>query len=245
MKKYLYEDLFSLEDKHWWHISKRRIVHKLIENYNSYKNPKILDIGCGTGKNMRELQNLGTVYGLDSSSEALRFCKKRGLNNLMLGSAEKTHLKSNSFDIITLLDVLEHTDDKKTIKEVSRILSGNGLLIITVPAFNWLWSSWDVVLHHQRRYTIKSLSLVLEKNNLEIMKISYMYSYLIIPTLIIRTIKSFFFRKSYPSDFKLSSPLFHQIMTRLTAFEAFFIMLMSVPIGTSIIAVAKKTNEYK
>ena len=160
MKKYLYEDLYSLEDKHWWHISKRRIVRNLIKKYNHLDNPRILDIGCGTGKNMEELQSLGPVFGLDSSIEALKYCKKRGLNNLIEGTAEKTSLKSSFFDVVTLLDVLEHTDDNKTLKEMNRIIKKDGIIIITVPAFGWLWSTWDEVLHHKRRYTTKKESFL-------------------------------------------------------------------------------------
>lgn len=242
MKKYLYEDLFSLEEKHWWHISKRRIVRKLIEKYNAVSNPKILDIGCGTGKNMEELQNLGIVYGLDSSPEALLFCKKRGLHNLILGSAEKTHLKKKSFNIITLLDVLEHTDDSKSLKEIYRILKEKGLIIITVPAYNFLWSSWDVVLHHKRRYTIENLKLILQQNNFHIKKISYMYSFLVLPVFIIRMIKSITFKKTYPSDFKLSSSFINLLMDKITRFESYILMCLPIPFGTSIIAVAEKNK---
>lgn len=242
MKKYLYEDLYLLEDKHWWHVSKRRIINKLIEKYNAIKNPKILDIGCGTGKNIEELQKLGLVYGLDNSNEALRFCRKRGLKNLILGTAEKTSLKNNFFDIITLLDVLEHTDDNKTLKETYRILKEDGLIIITVPAFNWLWSKWDVVLHHRRRYTTKSLIAILQKNNFHIKKISYMYSFLVLPALIIRMIKSLPFKAPYSSDFQLSSSPINLIMNEITNFESFFVRFLSVPIGTSIVAVAQKNK---
>lgn len=240
MKKYLYGDLFSLEDKHWWHISKRRIVRKLIDKYNNLENPKILDIGCGTGRNIEELADLGQIYGLDNSREALRFCKKRGLKNLIFGSAEKTNLPNNSFDIITLLDVLEHTDDDKTLKEIHRILKKNSLLIITVPAFNWLWSQWDIVLHHKRRYTRESLTTILERNNYRIRKISYMYSFLVLPILLVRSIKSFLFKKEYPSDFRLSSSLVNNLLNKLTQFESFFYANGHIPIGTSLIVVAQK-----
>jgi len=240
MKKYLYEDLFSLEDKHWWHIAKRTIVHQLIEKYADRKKAKILDIGCGTGKNIEELQNLGTVFGLDSSPEALKFCKKRGLKNLILGSAEKIPLNEEFFDIITMLDVLEHTDDNKTLKESYRILKEDGLIIITVPAFNWLWSRWDIILHHRRRYTTLSLIAILEKNNFHVRKISYMYSFLVLPALIIRMIKSINVKQPYASDFKLSSSLLNFVMNKITRFESFFVKYFGVPVGTSIIAVAQK-----
>lgn len=240
MKKYLYEDLFLLEESHWWHISKRKIVRSLIEKYRLSKNPKILDIGCGTGKNIEELQDLGEIYGLDTSKEALDFCRKRGLNNLILGSAEKTTLKNATFDIITLLDVLEHTDDNKALNETFRILKKGGIIVITVPAFNWLWSNWDVVLHHKRRYTTDTLSQILKKNGFEIKKISYMYSFLILPVFVIRKIKSKFSNESYSSDFKLSSPAINFILGAISKLESLLIFSTSVPFGTSIVAVAKK-----
>ncbi len=242
MKKYLYEELFNLEDKHWWHIAKRTIVYQLIEKYAEKKNPRILDIGCGTGKNIEKFKNLGTVYGLDSSTEALKFCKRRGLKNLILGSAEKIPLKEKSFDMITLLDVLEHTDDNKTLKESYRILRKDGFMIITVPAFKWLWSKWDMILHHRRRYTSDSLIAILERNNFQVRKISYMYSFLVLPALIIRMIKSISIKQPYSSDFKLSSSLLNFIMNKITKFESFFVKYFGIPIGTSIIAVAQKKS---
>lgn len=242
MRKDLYEDLYNLESKHWWHISKRRAVRQLIEKYNFEENPQILDIGCGTGKNMEELQNLGSVSGLDSSNEALKYCKKRGLNKLILGTAEKTSLGSSLFDVITLLDVLEHTEDNETLKEMNRILRKNGIIIITVPAFSWLWSNWDVILHHKRRYTKNSLKEVLEKNNFEIVKISYLYSFLVIPAFFVRKLKQYFFKEAYPSDFKLSNPFINMLLGGLSQIELLLSDIIPLSFGTSIFAVAKKNK---
>lgn len=240
MKKYLYKDLYLLENKHWWHISKRRSIRQLIEKYNKVKNPKIIDIGCGTGKNIEELQKLGLVFGLDNSKEALNFCKKKGLKNLILGRAEKTDLKDNFFDIITLLDVLEHTDDEKTLKEMNRILKKGGLIIITVPAFPWLWSKWDEILHHQRRYTQDTLKKILISNNFYPIKTTYLYSFLVLPVLIIRKIKQIFFADFYPSDFKLSNLFFNFLLNYLSRVEFLFAEKFSIPFGTSILLIAKK-----
>lgn len=242
MKKYLYHDLYLLEDEHWWHISKRRAVHKLIEKYNTKENPKILDIGCGTGKNIEELQKLGDVYGLDSSTDALSFCRKRGLKKLILGTAEKTHLKNNSFDIITLLDVLEHTNDIKVLPEMRRILKKNGVIILTVPAFPWLWSKWDDVLHHKRRYTIETLKKMLIANNFYPIKMTYLYSFLVLPTLIIRKIKQKLSKDFYSSDFKLSTSLLNFLLNNLSKLEFFLVEKLYIPFGTSILVVAKKNG---
>lgn len=240
MQKYLYEDLYSLEEKHWWHISKRRVIQNLIKKYNLLKNPKILDIGCGAGKNLEELQNLGTVYGLDSSKEALKYCRKRGLKNIKIGSAEKTNLKSNYFDIVTILDVLEHTDDKRVFKEMGRIVKKKGIIIITVPAFPWLWSSWDEVLHHKRRYTSKSLKYLIESNNFRVLKIFYLYSFLVMPAFLVRKIKQKLYNKKYPSDFELSNPIFNFLLNKLARFEFILAQKGLIPFGTTLMAIAKK-----
>lgn len=240
MRRDLYRDLYNLEIKHWWHISKRKIVQSLIKRYNEIQNPKILDVGCGAGKHMSELRKVGRVWGIDQSPDAVKYCKKRGLKNVKIGNAEQTHLSSDSFDIITLLDVLEHTDDNKTLKELRRILKKDGILIITVPAFSWLWSRWDDVLLHQRRYTKTTLTGTLRKNNLNPIKITYLYSFLLLPVLIIRKIKQIFFIKNYPSDFKLSNSFLNTLLYFFTRVEFFFAQRLTIPFGTSLIVVAKK-----
>lgn len=242
MRKDLYQDLYNLENSHWWHVSKRRAVFKMIKKYSYVSKPKILDVGCGTGRSLEEFKKIGTVFGLDNSSEALKYCKKRGLKNLILGSAEETHLQSGYFDVITLLDVLEHTDDVKTLKEMQRILKKNGIIIITVPAFNCLWSKWDQILQHKRRYTINSLRKQLLLNNLTPVKMTYLFSFLVSPSWLIRQIKQLFLKDFYPSDFKLSNPLFNFLLNSLSKLEFFIAENFFVPFGTSVLTIAKKNE---
>ena len=128
----------------------------------------------------------------------------------------------------------------QTLQEIRRILKSEGVLIITVPAFNWLWTKWDEVLHHKRRYTEQALQEVLERSNYNIIKISYMFSFLVLPALIIRSIKSIFYNSYYPSDFKSSSPLLNNIFLKVADFERFFVKINKLPFGTSLICVAKK-----
>lgn len=242
MQKFLYQDLFRLEKTHWWHIAKRKTVKNLLKRHLKKRKGKILDIGCGTGKNMESLQDFGTVWGIDSSSEAIKFCQKRGLKNLKLGRAEKTKFPANFFDLVTLLDVLEHTDDNKALLESKRILKQKALLVVTVPAFPILWSKWDEVLHHKRRYTKSSLKNLLENNGFKILNLSYMHSYLLLPYLIIRPIKSIFFPVNYSSDFKINSPLINRLFTALANLERAFVMKGFVPLGLSLVVVAQKDN---
>lgn len=241
MRKDLFEDLYTLEEQHWWHISKRRIVTSCIQHYLKKKSSRILDIGCGAGKNLEQLKKFGKIYGLDSSKEAIKFCKKRGLRNIRLGKAENMPFKPNSFDLIALLDVLEHTDDNKTLREVHRVLQKNGLLIITVPALSWLWSEWDKVLHHQRRYNKYDIISVLSRNNFEVIYTTYLYSFLVLPALIIRRIKQRLFRKKeYTSDFRLSNTLLNWLMSYASKIEFKIAQVIPIPFGTTILVVAKK-----
>src|SRR5216684_3840556 len=107
MEKFLYEDLYKKEDRHWWHLAKRAAYLALIAKYLKVKNPRILDLGCGAGKNVEELSKLGEAWGVDISKEAIAFCKKRGIKNVKLGSAYKTGFGNGYFGLVTLLDVLE------------------------------------------------------------------------------------------------------------------------------------------
>lgn len=240
MERYLYDDLNRFETSHWWHISKRKTVRLLINKFLTLKNPRILDIGCGTGQNLYELKKLGDAWGVDKSSKAVIFCKKRGIKKVKVGTCYNTSFKDSFFDVITLLDVLEHTNDQKTLKEISRVLKPGGLLVITVPAFNWLWSRWDEVLHHKRRYTKQSLERLLKKNHFLVKKISYRYMYLVLPALLVRTIKARLFKKHYPSDFQLSPPVLNYILLKIADLERHLFDIASLPIGTSLVCIAQK-----
>ena len=243
MQKYLYKDLYKLEDIHWWHKAKRRLVSYFLKNNIQNRTSKILDVGCGTGKNLEVFSQYGKVFGIDNSSEAIAFCKKRGHKNIRLGNIEKLPYKKNTFSAITALDVLEHVDDNKALLEIDRVLRPDGLLIATVPAFNFLWSKWDEVLYHKRRYTKDSLTKTLKKNNFKIVKISYIYSFLLIPALLIRSLKNIFYKDYYPSDFILSNKVLNSVCGLIADFEKIFIINFKIPFGTSLIVVAEKSNE--
>lgn len=244
MQNYLYQDLYNLEETHWWHRAKRDLVSFFIKKNLSEKNKeyKILDVGCGTGKNIEAFSHFGSIWGIDSSCEAISFCKKRGLKNVIKGSIEKIPFPNKSLNLVTALDVLEHVDDQKALKEIHRVLKNEGFLIITVPAFPRLWSRWDEVLHHKRRYTKNTLRIILEKARFKIIKISYIYFFLILPILIVRIFKSLFYKDYYPSDFKLSNKMMDVLLGKFAEVERFFIINMSLPVGTSLIVVAQKTN---
>lgn len=239
MRKNLYHDLYELEDSHWWHRAKRSVVVYYISQFTK-TSQKILDMGCGTGKNLETFRTFGKIYGVDSSYEAITFCKKRGIDTVYKEDITSTNFKKNSFDIITALDVLEHVDDQKALNEIGRIIKVGGILIITVPAFAALWSEWDVVLHHKRRYTTEQLRQLLTMHNFSIIKLSYMYSFLVIPVYITRYIKSKVSHDDYTSDFRINNKVVNLFFLFLTKVEQLYMKNFFIPFGTSILCVCTK-----
>lgn len=245
MEKYLYTDLYNLETKHWWHISKRQTALMLLNKFLIVKKPKILDIGCGTGQNVKEFEKLGESWGIDNSKEAIKFCNIKGIKNVKLGNIYKTGFKKSEFDAVTLLDVLEHVEEGEALEEIKRILKKDGLILIHVPAFKFLWSKWDEVLHHKRRYTLDSLTKILEQNNFEVLESAYLYSFLVLPAFLVRKIKSRKTTGQYKSDFQLGNPVINQILLKLASFERSLILNFHIPFGTSLISIAKATDEKR
>ncbi len=243
MKNYLYDDLYLLEDTHWWHLSKRKLVLDVLSRISKNKKMKLLDLGCGTGKNLEAFSRYTQVSGIDNSPQAVFYCKKRGFSRVLLAHADALPFKYNSFDIVTMLDVLEHIDEESALAEIKRVLKPNGTLLITVPAYQFLWSQWDEVLGHKRRYTTKSLKRVITKNNFVVKKISYFYSFIVLPAYLIRLVKSKRSSNTYSSDFQLNNSFLNRILYFTSSVERSAMKRMPILFGTSIFCIAE--NEKK
>ncbi len=241
MRVDLYQDLYQTEEDHWWHRAKRQFVSLFIHKYATKKTSSILDIGCGTGKNMEEFASLGNVWGVDISDDALHFCKKRNLIQVKKGEAEKLPFGEKTFSTICILDVLEHVDDKKSFSEIRRVLVDGGSVVITVPAFSWLWSKWDEILHHKRRYTKEQLSHILKESGFKVIRSTYIHSFLIFPVIVVRGLKGLQ-KKEYSSDFQVNNRSINAIFMFLSKLEQFWVTYYDMPFGTSILCIAQKVK---
>jgi len=239
MRTDLYEDMYKTEGTHWWHKSKRRFVERFITTYAQKKKLTILDVGCGTGKNMERLSNYGEIWGVDLSEEALSFCKKRNLTQVKKGEAEKLPFSKEAFDVVCALDVLEHVNDELAVREIRRVLKNNGFVVVTVPAFWWLWSKWDEVLHHKRRYTKKQLKEILVQEGFIIQRNTYIHSFLVLPSLIIRKFKQLQ-QKPYTSDFQINNFFINKLLLFMSELEQMWINRYDMPFGTSVLCIAQK-----
>lgn len=246
MRKNLYSQMYRQESYYWWHLAKRQMVNNFITNYCSTRSGKlkILDLGCGTGKLMQELSSCGQCYGLDYSPLALRFCQQQGIKKHYLIKADintTLPLPENSFDIITILDVLEHTkNDQAVLKEIKRVLKPNGLLILTVPAYQSLWSYWDKMLGHKRRYHRSQLLSIFSQTKFNIVKLTYFHSFVLIPAILIRRFKSLNKHSSKTSDFIELPKIINKILLLVTNGENKLLQHFNLPFGLSLFAIVSK-----
>lgn len=240
MRQNLYSELYAVENSHWWHRHKRLAVIRLLDKLNITQG-RILDIGCGTGKMLEELKQSGwEAEGIDKSVLAQKECLKRGLKIKLADAAERLPFKNNSFRIVLALDFLEHIqDDQKVVREIKRVLKPNGIILVSVPAYPKLYTYWDKMLGHQRRYSSHGLKQLFSQADLKVIFLSYYFSWLLIPVLAIRLIKKNAQNKNI-SDFKTNTDnfLIVYIIKLLGQVELWLLKYIKIPFGLSLICLA-------
>jgi SAM-dependent methyltransferase len=246
MQPHTYAIMREVEDKHWWYVGRRRIIADFVRRIcdqlraEGKSEARILDIGCGTGGNLETLSKFGQAEGVDISTEALDFCRARGLNNVRQGAAETLPYESESFDLVTGLDVVEHLDDDVAgLREMRRVLRTGGRVLLFVPAFMFLWGVQDDVSHHRRRYTLRELKGKLQQAGMTVERASYANISFFGPILMGRLfMRATGLRPASENNINVSA--FNGLFGRLFGAESWWLNRMSFPFGVSIICVAKR-----
>lgn len=240
-----YQEMENLEKFHWWFIYRQNILKFVLKNYlsNLDKDSTILDIGCGTGGNLQLLsQFYNNVIGVEPNDLAIEYCKSKNLSNIIKSGLPNLNLVEDfSADVILLFDVLEHVDeDVQALSIVKNKLKDGGYIILTVPAFNFLWSTHDESFHHKRRYTHRQIQKMITTLDLKILKLSYLY-FLLFPLVVcMRILKNFFKPLAEADDFQLNNKFLNTLITTLLLPERILLKYIDFPFGSSILAVAKK-----
>jgi ubiquinone/menaquinone biosynthesis C-methylase UbiE len=153
-----YAEMYEQEDVHWWFRGRRAVIRALLTRADLPPGARLLDVGCGTGRNLVELSAIGMATGVDPSRHAVSFCRARGLDDVHQAGSESLPFDDDRFHVVVACDVLEHIDDDvAALGELRRVTAPDGTLLLTVPAYQWLWTDHDVQLHHRRRYTLTLL----------------------------------------------------------------------------------------
>jgi SAM-dependent methyltransferase len=177
------------EDRHWWYRGRRTVLHRVIRDLGLPTPARILDAGCGSGRNMVELASYGTVTGIELSPTSVRLARERQAGEVIEGSVLEMPFGDDDFDLAVSLDVIEHLeDDLGALRELRRTVAPGGALLVTVPAYQWLWSGHDEINHHHRRYTRRSLRSVAEQAGWKQVRTTYFNSLLLPVAILLRVL---------------------------------------------------------
>ena len=148
----------SVEDRHWWYRGRRAIVEAALDRAGLERGLRVLDAGCGGGGSLASLGRRGAVVGLEPSPEAAEQARARHVGEVVQGTLERLPFDDRSFDLCVALDVIEHLDDDvHGLRELRRVGTPEARLLVTVPAYQALWSHHDDVNAHRRRYVRRTL----------------------------------------------------------------------------------------
>lgn len=240
-----YVKMAKIESSHWWFYGRRAVVSSILMRLPLKKDLKILEVGCGTGGNLKMLNKFGVVSAFEMDKVAFEISKGRAKEscNIKTGSCpDNIPFINEHFDLICMLDVLEHIPkDSETLIKLRGMLKPDGLLLITVPAYQWLYGPHDVFLHHQRRYAAKNLLKLTAKAELDPVKITYFNTILFFPFLLIR-LKDKILRKNETSGIKQPCPPLNNMLKYIFLIECHLLKSHNLLFGSSLLGVFKISN---
>ncbi|MGD1912827.1 MAG: class I SAM-dependent methyltransferase [Rivularia sp. (in: cyanobacteria)] len=246
MEKDFYLQYASVEDKHWWFLARRQIIEQVIVRLKLPKNAQILEAGCGTGGNLQMLSRHGQVSAMELDEIACQLANQRQVTQVKSGSLPDNIPFNLQYDLILILDVIEHLDnDLSALKALYYKLKPGGCLLVTVPAYKFLWSEHDEINHHKRRYRLKALRQVVKKAGYEITYGSYFNTFLFPVVAILRSLEKLFPKQNknqFSSDLVLPSKPVNQFFKWIFARESYFINRFTLPFGVSVLLLARKPN---
>ena len=260
----LYDITYNVEDVHWWFAGRRAIVfdelrrvlgHPSGNGYSTAANgtdrstnshdapPRILDLGCGTGRNLVELEHVGEPVGLDLESRALSYCRQRGRRLLVQSSAENLPFLSESYEIVTALDLLEHLDDDVAgAREVWRVLRPGGRFLLFVPAYHWLWGPQDDISHHRRRYSAPQLRSIIRRAGFRIERLTHANLFLL-PLILAGRRYLRMTGTRVESENNLHPGWANGLLKSIFTAERHVLRRANLPLGVSLLCVATKVGD--
>ncbi len=235
-----YEQMAAVEDVHWWFVARRQILSQVIRSLLLSPGAQILDVGCGSGGNLPMLKQHGSVKAMEYGEEARQLATARQVAEVQAAHLpDQIPFSGEAFDLVVMLDVLEHLDQDTASLQALRIrLKPEGWLLLTVPAYPFLWSQHDVVNHHKRRYTRSQLLQVVQQAGYRIHYISFFNTILFPIVLIVRVLNKALGRQG-GDDLTLPSPWVNRILGQIFGFERQFLPRLRFPFGVSLVLIAQ------
>jgi SAM-dependent methyltransferase len=241
-----YREMAATEARHWWFVARRSILSSLIAGLELPPRARILEVGCGTGGNLPMLVGFGRVSALEANETARTIASaKTGARLDIRAGVCPTQIPfaGERFDLICLFDVLEHIDaDVETLAALAPLLACGGWLVLTVPAYGWLWSEHDEHLHHKRRYTAPQLRAKIAAAGLRAVRISY-FNTLLLPLIAVGRFKDRLVRRNTPTGTRAPREPLNRVLRAVFGSERFLLRAVNLPFGVSLLALARARSD--
>ena len=170
----------------WWRVREEILLQKIRRMLADVSRPRILDVGCGAALFFDALQQLGHVEGIETDRAAVER-SGRWRSRIVVGELDDSYEPDAPFDLILMLDVLEHVRDPgRLLQRAGEILTPGGCILVTAPAFNCLWTAHDDMNHHVTRYTARAMRRTIRRAGLAAVETHYMFQSLVVPKLLVR-----------------------------------------------------------
>jgi SAM-dependent methyltransferase len=239
MKAEEYELMYRVEDHHWWYAGMRAITAAMLANVGAPA--RILDAGCGTGRNVVELGKLGQTVGVDVSAFPLALAARRGLTRLARASVGALPFADGTFDVVTSFDVLCHgavVDERAALRELRRVLKPGGCLLLQLPAHAWLQSVHDRAVDNVRRYSAREVRTLLADAGFTLRRLTFANTVLFPLAALKRLADRARHDPDRPSDlttgFGPAAPLLRAVL----GLEARLLRRVDLPFGLTLVALA-------
>lgn len=238
MEHHEYETMARHEATHWWFVGRRYIIRKALEALALPQSASILEVGAGTGGNLDLLQSFGAVTATEPNQNARAWILARnGMAAIDCTLPDTTPLRGMTFDLIAMLDVLEHLKNPEgALSVLSSHLKPGGRFLITVPAYQFLWSAHDDNVHHYRRYTRTTLATEVAAAGLRVRRSRYFNSLLFPAVAATRTVLNLTNVRTY-NEGSLPSAFINRLLAAIFGLERHFVLTVPVPFGVSLLAI--------
>jgi SAM-dependent methyltransferase len=237
----------AVEDRHWWWRARREILAEVIARFlppAPHGGMRIADVGCGSGGNLRMLSRFGDVLGAERDPRAIEFLREKLGREFRVVQHSIPEALPGPFDLLAMFDVLEHVqDDRRAMRWAAEHLAPGGILVITVPAFQFLWTEQDDAVHHYRRYSPDRLAQIVP-DSLELLHLTCFNSLLFAPIAATRTVMNLIPRGTRAPRSHLGIPPrpINELFYRLFRLERHFVPRVRLPLGVSVLLVARRTS---
>jgi len=243
MERKVYEQMAMLDSCHWWFTARRRILDGVIERIvRPPRDARILELGAGTGHNLAMLSRFGQVEASELDPVARELASERlGRAVVEATLPDLSMFPAASYDLIALLDVLEHvTDDKGSLAAILERLKPGGALLLTVPINPWMWSAHDVAHHHHRRYRRSEVRKLALDAGYEIDMLSPFNSLLFPPIAAVRLAGKLTGKDD--SDDAMPSEPVNKALDFIFGLERGLVGRVALPFGVSLVAVLRRPH---